>query len=102
MTSDPSFVDVLCVSLPNIIVSMSQAKTLKYMDTATKKTITTRSMIPRWPLIPNQLRSHVQLYPRIIVSNSCKNASNHVGTATLKKNQTNKQTKGERPQDATH
>ena len=40
-------------------------------------------MIPRWPLTPHLLRSHVRLYPRIIVSNSHKNTSKHVDTVTL-------------------
>ena len=40
-------------------------------------------MTPRWPLTPLLLRSHVQLYPRIIASNSLESTSKHVDTLTL-------------------
>ena len=40
-------------------------------------------MTPRWPLTPFTLRSHEQLYPRIIVSNSHKNTSKHADTVTF-------------------
>ena len=40
-------------------------------------------MTPRWPLTPLLLRSHVQLYPRIIASNSHESTSKHVDTLTL-------------------
>ena len=39
-------------------------------------------MTPRWPLTPLLLRSYVQLYPRIIVSNAHKNTWKHVDTVT--------------------
>ena len=60
----------------------------KYADTVTifSKSLTKRSMTqmtPRWPSTPLLLRSHVQLYPGIIVSNSHKNTSKHVDTVTL-------------------
>ena len=38
---------------------------------------------PRWPLTPNLLRSHVWLYPRIIVSKSHENTSKYVDTVNL-------------------
>ena len=39
-----------------------------------------RSETPRWPLTPHLLRSHVWLYPRIIVSKSHGNTSMYVDT----------------------
>ena len=39
-----------------------------------------RSLPPRWPLTPCLLRSHVWLYPRIIVSKSHDNTSMYVDT----------------------
>ena len=39
-----------------------------------------RSLTPRWPLTPHLLRSHVQIYPRIILSKSHKNTSMYVDT----------------------
>ena len=39
-----------------------------------------RSLTPRWPLTPCLLRSHVWLYPRIIVSKSHDNTSMYVDT----------------------
>ena len=43
-----------------------------YVDTLTlfSKNLNQRSLTPRWPLTPCLLRSHVWLYPRIIVSKS--------------------------------
>ena len=41
-----------------------------------------RSLTPRWPLIPKLLRSHVWLYPRIIVSKSHENTFKYVDTVT--------------------
>ena len=40
-------------------------------------------MTPRWPLTPLLLRSHVWLYPRIIVCKSHENMSKYVDTVTL-------------------
>ena len=71
---------------PSITVSKSHANTSTYVETATKKTLTKRSMTPndpRWPLTSYTLRSHGQLCPRIIVSNSHKNTSKHVDTVTF-------------------
>ena len=52
------------------------------MDTLTlfPKNLNQRSMTPRWPLTPCLLRSHVWLYPRIIVSKSHDNTSMYVDT----------------------
>ena len=41
------------------------------------------SLTPRWPLTPHLLRSHVWLYPMIIVSKSHENTSKYVDTVTL-------------------
>ena len=40
-------------------------------------------MTPRWPLTPHLLRSHVWLYPRIILSKSHENMSKYVDTVTI-------------------
>ena len=45
-----------------------------------KKNLNQRSLTPRWPLTPHLLRSHVWLYPRIIVSKSHGNTSMYVDT----------------------
>ena len=60
--------------------------TSKYVDTMTffaKKNLNQRSLTPRWPLTPHLLRSHVWLYPRIIVSKSHENTSKYVDTVNL-------------------
>ena len=56
--------------------------TSKYVDTLTlcSKNLNQRSLTPRWPLTPCPLRSHVWLYPRIIVSKSHDNTSMYVDT----------------------
>ena len=56
--------------------------TSKYVDTLTlfSKNLNLRSLTPRWPMIPCLLRSHVWLYPRIIVSKSHDNTSMYVDT----------------------
>ena len=56
--------------------------TSKYVDTLTlySKNLNQRSLTPRWPLPPCLLRSHVWLYPRIIVSKSHDNTSMYVDT----------------------
>ena len=48
-----------------------------------QKTWTRGSLTPGWPLTPLLLRSHVQLYPRIIVSKYHENTSKYVYTVTL-------------------
>ena len=56
--------------------------TSKYVDTLTlfSKNLNQRSLTPRWLLTPCLLRSHVWLYPRIIVSKSHGNTSMYVDT----------------------
>ena len=56
--------------------------TSKYVDTLTlfSKNLNQRSLTPRWPLTPCLLRSHMWLYPRIIVSKSHDNTSMYVDT----------------------
>ena len=56
--------------------------TSKYVDTLTlfSKNLNQSSLTPRWPLTPHLLRSHVWLYPRIIVSKSHGNISMYVDT----------------------
>ena len=48
-----------------------------------QKNLKQRSLNPRWPLTPHLLRSHVWLYPRIIVSKSHENTSKYVETVNL-------------------
>ena len=48
-----------------------------------KKNLNQRSLTPRWPLTPHLLRSHVWLYPRIILSKSHENTSKYVDTVNL-------------------
>ena len=52
------------------------------MDTLTlfSKNLNQRSLTPRWPLTPCLFRSHVWLYPRIIVSKSHDDTSMYVDT----------------------
>ena len=47
------------------------------------KSLNQRSLTPRWPLTPSLLRSHVWLYPRMIVSKSHENTSKYVDRMTL-------------------
>ena len=56
--------------------------TSKYVDTLIlfSKNLNQRSLTPAWPLTPCLLRSHVWLYPRIIVSKSHDNTSMYVDT----------------------
>ena len=86
MTFDPTSVEVTCVTLPKYQCVQVPCKYIKVCGYSDQKTVTKRSMTPnnpRQPLTPHLLRSHVQLYPRIIVSNSHKNTSKHVDTVTL-------------------
>ena len=59
--------------------------TSKYVDTLTffSKNLNQRSLTPRWPLTPCLLRSHVWLYPRIIVSKSHGNTSVYMYVDTV-------------------
>ena len=56
--------------------------TSKYVDILIlfSKNLNQRSLTPTWPLTPCLLRSHVWLYPRIIVSKSHENTSMYVDT----------------------
>ena len=60
---------------------VSPEHTSKYVDTVTVfANLNQRSLTPRWPLTQHLLRSHVWLYPRIIVSKSHGNTSMYVDT----------------------
>ena len=87
MTFDPTSVEVLCVTLPKdhcVQVPWKYIKVCGYSDLfCKKKTLNQRSLTPRWPLTPHLLRSHVCLYPRIIVSKSHENTSKYVDTVNL-------------------
>ena len=48
-----------------------------------QKNLNQRSLTPRWPLTPHLLRSHVWLYPRIILSKSHENTSKYVDIVNL-------------------
>ena len=70
MTFDPTSVEVTCVTLSKdhfIQVPWKYIKVCGYSDPFFKN-LNQRSLTPRWPLTPHLLRSHVWLYPRIIVS----------------------------------
>ena len=85
MTFDPTSVEVLCVTLPTdhcVQVPWKYIKVCGYSDLFCKN-LKRRSLTPRWPLTPHLLRSHVWLYPRIIVSKSHENTLKYVDTVTL-------------------
>ena len=85
MTVDPKAVEVTCVTLPKeycVQVPWKYIKVCGYSDLFCKN-LNQRSLTPRWPLAPHLLRSHVWLYPRIIVSKSHENTSKYVDTVTL-------------------
>ena len=65
-----------------IVIFNRFENTSKYVDTLTlfSKNMNQRSLTPRWPLTPCLLRSHVWLYPRIIVSKSHDDTSMYVDT----------------------
>ena len=65
-----------------IVIFNRFENTSKYVDTLTlfSKNLNQRSLTPRWPLTPCLLRSHVWLYPRIIVSKSHDDTSMYVDT----------------------
>ena len=86
MTFDPTSVEVTCVTLPKdhcVQVPWKYIKVYGYSDLFCKKILNQRSLTPRWPLTPHLLRSHVWLYPRIIVSKSHENTSKYVDTVNL-------------------
>ena len=99
MTFEPSLLRSHVWLYPGIIVPKSHGNTSIYVDTVINcvqvpqkynkvcgysdpffKTLNQRSLTPRWPLTPCLLRSHVWLYPRIIVSKSHGNTSMYVDT----------------------
>ena len=85
MTFDPTSVEVTCVTLPKdhcVQVPWKYIKVCGYSDHFCKN-LNQRSVTPRWPLTPHLLRSHVWLYPRIIVSMSHENMSKYVDTVNL-------------------
>ena len=85
MTFDPTSVEVTCVTLPKdhcVQVLWKYIKVCGYSDPFCKN-LNQRSLTPRWPLTPYLLRSHVWLYPRIIVSKSHENTSKYVDTVTF-------------------
>ena len=65
-----------------IVIFNRFENTSKYVDTLTlfSKNLNQRSLTPRWPVTPCLLRSHVWLYPRIIVSKSHDDTSIYVDT----------------------
>ena len=82
MTFDPKSVEVTCVTLPKdhcVHVSWKYIKVCGYSDPFFKN-INQCSLTPSWPLTFCLLRSHVWLYPRIIVSKSHGNTSMYVDT----------------------
>ena len=86
MTFDPASVEVLCVTLPKdhcVQVPRKYIKVCGYSDLFCKKNLNQRSLTRRWPLTPHLLRSHVWLYPRIIMSKSHENTSKYVDTVNL-------------------
>ena len=84
MTFDPTSVEVICVTLPkDHQVPWKYIKVSWWIQWLFFKNFWPKGQWPRWPLTPFLLRSHVQLYRRIIVFNSHKNTSKHVDTGTL-------------------
>ena len=85
MTFDPTSVEVTCVTLSKdhcVQVPWKYIKVCRYSDHFCKN-LNQRPLTPRWPLTQHLLRSHVWLYPRIIVSKSHENTSKYVDTVTL-------------------
>ena len=85
MTFDPKSVEVTCVTLPKdhcVQVPWKYIKVCGYSDPFFEN-LNQRSLTPRWSLTPLLLRSHVWLYPRIIVSKSHENTLKYVDTVTL-------------------
>ena len=81
-TCDPKAVEVTCVTLPKdhcVQVPWKYIKVSGYSDPFCKN-LNQRPLTPRWPLTPHMLRSHVWLYPRIVVSKSHGNTSMYVDT----------------------
>ena len=77
----PPSVEITCVTLPKDHCVQVPWKYIVcgYSDPFCKN-LNQRSLTPRWPLTPHLLRSHVWLYPRIIVSKSHGDTSMYVDT----------------------
>ena len=78
----PKSVEVTCMTLPNdhyVQVSWKYIKVHGY-SVPFFNNWNQRSLTPRWPLTSCLLRSHVWLYPRIIVLKSHGNTSMYVDT----------------------
>ena len=94
MTFDTTSVEGTCVTLPKdhcVQVPWKYIKVCGYSDLFAKN-LNQRSLTPRWirgwirskmTFDPSLLRSHVRIYPRIIVSKSHENTSKYVDTVTL-------------------
>ena len=84
MTFDPKSFEVTCVTLPKDHCNQVPWKYIKVCGNSDLffKNLNQRSLTPRWPLTPHFLRSHVWLYPRIIVPKSHENSSKYVDTVT--------------------
>ena len=81
----PHICEVTCVTLSKdhrVQVPLKYIKVCGYSDRFCKN-LNQRSLTPRWPLTPHLLRSHVWLYPRIIVSKSHENTSKYVDIVTV-------------------
>ena len=76
---------LMCDTTQRSLCPNASENTSKCVDTVTffAKNLKQRSLTPRWPLTPHLLRSHVWLYPRIIVSKSHGNTSKYVDTVNL-------------------
>ena len=78
----PTSVEVTCVTLPKGHCVQVPLEDID-VDTVTFfffKNLNQRSLTPIWPLTPHLLRSHVWLYPRIIVSKTHGNTTMYVDT----------------------
>ena len=85
MTFDPKSFEVTCVTLPKDHCNQIPWKYIKVCGHSDLffKNLNQRSLTSRWPLTPSFLRSHVWLYPRIIVTKSHENSSKYVDTVTF-------------------
>ena len=86
MIFDPTSVEVLCATVPKDHCVQAPWKYIKvcgYSDLFLQKKLEARSLTPRWSLTLHLLRSHVWLYPRIIVSKSHENTSKYRDTVTF-------------------
>ena len=86
MTFDPTCWCPMCDSAQGslcptpTVIHLSMWIQWLFFKKQNKTKLNQRSMTPTWPLTPLLLRSHVQLYPRIVVSKSHENTSKYVDT----------------------